>query len=271
MILAKIKDEYKKVIETNELEFFVEPDIQTEKQFENRINLENDEWFYIEIDPEHEMMITNYSDNFGNTVGLNDITDDEFGIVEVLFQQLEDEKIVFQKITPSKRLIHKKYLKKKHADKVEVNTIEHGIELSERVDAYFDGDKKLYFKKFSTIKSMFECIECYYRTASKEEIENFKKYAIVSLGDNLSDFGDANMKMVAIIADHVEIDLDDDAFKSKLMTEAARYNGKFQINNGQFQINKKTQLKDFLKLAIGELYPNPMTNEKMEASSAKRI
>ena len=272
MLLARMKKEYKKLLEDDNLEMFIEPDITTEIKFDSRDNLEDDEWFYIEIDEKHEEMIADYSSHFSSSASLNDVSDDDFSKIDIIFKQLEKEKLIFQKITPSKRLVHRKYLKKPLNKKVEINTIEHGIEISEKIDAYFDGCDRLYFKKFATIKSMFKCIECYYREANDKEIREFKNYSIIDIKDDLVDIGTRNMKMIAVIADDDKIDLESKDFNDKLLKNHEKYPEKnFQIERGRFIINTKKQLTDFLKLAIGELYENPMTNEKMEASSAKKL
>lgn len=118
---------------------------------------------------------------------------------------------------------------------------------------------------------MFDNIEDFYRVATQQDIEEFKQLSVVSCGSGLK-VGDNNLKMLAIINDDDDIDLNSNIFKSKLLTTYSDYpNQDFQVENGQFIINTNKQLTSFLKLALGRLYTNPMSNSKMEASSAKKL
>ena len=182
-----------------------------------------------------------------------------------------DNGIVFQKITSSKRMVKTSILKKPEDKKVEMSIIDNGIEITSKVDAYYS-ENRLYFKNFSTIKSMFENIEDFYREATSGEVLQFKEQSLVSIGENLTNLGTRNLNMLAIINDDEEIDLSDSSFKERMLSEYLNYPSlEFQVSNEQFIINSRKQLNLFLKLALGRLYENPMTKQKMEASSAKKI
>lgn len=249
-----------------------EPEITNPKKYDPEVHLEDDEWFFIEIDSAHEKMVHEYSCFFSNTAGLNDISKDEFSNIDVIFKQLQKGKIVFQKITASKRLIDKSILKwAEKRKKANRTAIENGIEIKKSIDALFDGTDKLYFRSFRTIKNMFSGIEDYYRVATEQELSEFKELSIISCNDKLK-VGTNNLKMLALLSNDEDIDLTDNKFYNKLLGEYVKYpNQDFQIANNQFVINTNKQLTSFLKLALGRLYTNPMTEHKMEASSAKKI
>lgn len=270
MIVVKLckADQYRKLLV--ELDSFVVPVSPNAIKYDVESKLEKEEWFYIDIDADHKNMIKNYSDCFSNSASLNEVLDNEFSVIEVIVQKVNDM-IIFQKITSSKRMVQTAILKKPKDNKVELSTIENGIEITSKVDAYYS-ENKLYFKNFSTIKSLFENIEDFYREATASEVYEFKELSLVSIGEKLEDLGTRNLNMLAIVNDDKEIDLADNKFKDKMLSEYQKYPQlDFQVNNEQFIINSKKQLNYFLKLALGRLYENPMTSKKMEASSAKKI
>ncbi|MFT9266986.1 Kiwa anti-phage protein KwaB-like domain-containing protein [Oenococcus sp.] len=262
------ESEYRKL--SIELKDISTPDMIDTIPFDAEKTREEDEWFYIQIDEPHKQMINDYADCFSNSASLNEISDKDFSKIDVIAKQ-ETNGIIFQKITPSKRMVKASILRKPLDKKAEINTIDNGIELTSKVDAYYS-EGKLYFKYFSTIRSMFKDIEEFYRVATSDEVHQFKEMSLVSVGKNFNDLGTRNLKMLAAIKDDSEINFSDVEFRNRMFEEYLNYPDlDFQVDNGQFVINTKKQLNLFLKLALGRLYENPMTRQKMEASSAKAI
>ncbi|MBZ5983780.1 hypothetical protein KIJ05_01330 [Leuconostoc gelidum subsp. gasicomitatum] len=270
MIVVKLCKVYEYRELSVKLDDFIIPNVLNTIKFDAETKLEEEEWFYIEVDQSHKKMIDNYSDCFINSVSLNEVSDNDFSNIEVIVKQI-DTNIIFQKITSSKRIVNKSILKKPEDKKVEMNTIDNGIEITSKIDAYYSEDR-LYFKNFAIIKSMFENIEDFYREATSSEVFQFKALSLVSVSERLTDLGTRNLNMLAIVNDDDEIDLSDSHFKEKMLLEYQKYSElDFEVDNQQFIINSKKQLNIFLKLALGRLYENPMTRQKMEASSAKKI
>ena len=271
MFLVKVGRTYRKLDNTDDISELVAPEIDPEnsREFDPEIKLEHDEWFYVEIDDSHMSMVKEYEDKFLNTVGLNDVNEAEFSKIDLIFRKVENDGLVFQKITQSKRLVDKSILKWRHR-RAERTIIENGIELKSENDAYFDGNDKLYFKNFRTIRSLFKGIDDYYRIASLAEVDEFKEFNLVSF---VSDFKikTDNLKMLAILKDD-EIDLSNTTIISTLLTSYEQYPEQdFKVSEGRFIIDTNKQLTSFLKLALGRLYTNPITKHKMEASSARRL
>lgn len=175
MFLVKVGRTYRKLDNTDDISELVAPEIDPEnsREFDPEIKLEHEEWFYIEIDDVHMSMVKEYGDKFLNTAGLNDVNEEEFSKIDLIFRKVENDGLVFQKITQSKRLVDKSILKWRHR-RAERTIIENGIELKSENDAYFDGNDKLYFKNFRTIRSLFKGIDDYYRIASQAEVDEFK-------------------------------------------------------------------------------------------------
>ena len=78
--------------------------------------------------------------------------------------------------------------------------------------------------------------------------------------------------MLAVLKDY-GIDLNDVAVKSTLLRTYSQYpRQEFDLDqNNIFQIDSNKKLTSFLKLALGRLYTNPITHDKMEANYAKKL
>ncbi len=272
MFLVKVGRKYRKLDNSDDISEFVVPTITSENsiEFDPEVKLEHEDWFYIEIDDDHMPMVKEYGDKFSSTVSLNDVTEEEFSKIDLIFRKVGNDELVFQKITQSKRMVDKSILKwLPNIGKPERTIIDNGIELKSEIDAYFDGNDKLYFKNFRTIHSLFKGIDDYYRIASRAEVNELKRVDLVSFSD--FEIKSNNLKMVAILKDD-EIDLSDTSIISTLLTSYVQYPEQdFKVSEGKFIIDSNKSLTSFLKLALGRLYTNPITNHQMEASSARRL
>mgnify|MGYP000945393046 CR=1 FL=1 len=274
MFLVKVDQEYRKLGNSDDISELVAPTIEPDNsiKFDPEAQLEHENWFYIEIDDIHMSMVKEYGDKFLSTVSLNDVTEEEFTKIDLIFRKLENDGLVFQKITKSKRMVDKSILKWiPNIRKPERTIIENGIELKSEIDAYFDGNNRLYFKNFRTIRSLFKGIDDYYRIASQAEVDEFKEFNLVCFVKEFK-IKTNNLKMLAVLKDY-GIDLNDVAVKSTLLRTYSQYpRQEFDLDqNNIFQIDSNKKLTSFLKLALGRLYTNPITHDKMEANYAKKL
>ena len=270
MFLVKVGQIYRKLENTDDISELVAPEIDPEnsREFDPEIKLEHDEWFYVEIDDSHMSMVKEYEDKFLNTAGLNDVNEEEFSKIDLIFRKVENDGLVFQKITQSKRLVDRSILKWRYRG-AERTIIEKGIELKSENDAYFDGNNKLYFRSFRTIHSLFKGIDDYYRIASQAEVNELKRINLVDFSD--FEIKSNNLKMVAILKDD-GIDLSDTSIISTLLTSYEQYPEQdFKVSEGRFIIDTNKRVTSFGKLALGRLYTNPITSHQMEANSARRL
>ena len=274
MFLVKVDQKYRKLDNSDDISELVAPMIEPDNiiKFDPEAQLEHEDWFYIEIDDIHMSMVKEYGDKFLSTVSLNDVTEEEFTKIDLIFRKVENDGLVFQKITKSKRMVDKSILKWiPNIGKPERTIIENGIELKSAIDAYFDGNDRLYFKNFRTIRSLFKGIDDYYRIASQAEVDEFKQFNLVSF---VSDFEikTNNLKMLAVLKDY-GIDLNDIGVKKTLLRSYSQYpNQEFELDENQnFIIDSNRKLTCLLKLALGRLYTNPITHHKMEANHAKKL
>lgn len=81
-----------------------------------------------------------------------------------------------------------------------------------------------------------------------------------------------NLKMLAVLKDY-DINLDNIKIKRILLKTHGNYpHQEFMLDeNDIFQIDSNKKLTSFLKLALGRLYTNPITKDKMEANYAKKL
>jgi len=252
----------------DDFEEFRKPEIVNEKEFGSELNLNEDEWFYIKIKNDHyEDMIGGYGLVVKNTTSLNQISRDNFGKLTVIFRSVDDDGLIFQKITPKKRLSNKKIITIGDAPDAKRIT---GIDISDKVDAYFNGNDRIYFKSYRTIKSLFKHIEEYYRIATAEDVKIFYEFSGCEIFVRNSDLTDSIRKKIAIIVDNKKLDLNNQTVISKLIDYHEDYTkDELYVSSGQFIVQSKKQLDSFCSLVLGRFYENYMTGDTEEALSTK--
>lgn len=130
---------------------------------------------------------------------------------------------------------------------------------------------ELYFKNFRTINGLFKNIDDYYRVANSIEIDNFKQFDIIKFTSDF-EIKTNNLRMLALLEDDEDLDLSDNSLKSTLLTSYSKYpQQEFKEENGVFIINSNKSLTCFLKLVLGRLYTNPITQHQMEANYARKL
>jgi len=269
-----------KIIFTDEenlqkIHFFSIPQIQKDKiiEFEAEKKIESDEWFYIIIDGEHREMITPYTDCSQNTADINTVLANDYQNIETIFRvdiENEEQKIVFQKITNSKRIQSKTFIS--FYDHPKVIEQKNSIDFAERIDAYFDGKDKIYFRNFSTIRSLFNGIEDYYREATNDEVKKIIQNEMLQCAKDVK-VGIRNRKRIAAILSDESIKLDNQDFQNAIKQYANKYPEiLLTTNEGEkYIINNDKDLGTFLALVSGRYYTSEITGEKMEAKETVKL
>lgn len=281
MILAKCKREYKilklKKADINQL--YQSPITEQTQliEFNTEAKCEVDEWLYIDLLNHKEEIITPFLDLFKSTANLNTFDDDSFSSMDFLITKpKESNELILKKITKAKRLENISILQIKGRQlgpsALKVINIPNGIELDGNIDAYYDGNNRLYFKNFNKIHNIFKGIDIFYREANEEEVKSFKNSACLDLSGYTRDIGIRNLKMIAIIKDNPKIDLDHPEYIQQMISQASNFDAiTLSVENNKFIINNESDLSQFLKLALGRFYINPLTDDKMLANTAKTI
>lgn len=281
MILAKCKREYKilklKKADINQL--YQSPITEQTQliEFNTEAKCEVDEWLYIDLLNHKEEIITPFLDLFKSTANLNTFDDDSFSSMDFLITKAkESNELILKKITKAKRLENISILQIKGRQvgpsALKVINIPNGIELDGNIDAYYDGNNRLYFKNFNKIHNIFKGIDIFYREANEEEVASFKNSACLELSGYTREIGIRNLKMIAIIKDNPKINLDQPEYIQQMISQAANFDAiTLSVENNKFIINNESDLSQFLKLALGRFYINPLTDDKMLANTAKTI
>lgn len=126
-------------------------------------------------------------------------------------------------------------------------------------------------KLLQDINGLFKNIDDYYRVANSIEIDNFKQFDIIKFTSDF-EIKTNNLRMLALLEDDEDLDLSDNSLKSTLLTSYSKYpQQEFKEENGVFIINSNKSLTCFLKLVLGRLYTNPITQHQMEANYARKL
>ena len=249
-----------------------------EKEFRIDYSLGNDEWFFISLnEDERKEMIDDYLLVASSSADCNKVTPDQYNKLLTLYLIREKDKvgdIIFN------RIFDRFYIKSKTFINVDISgpkikTETNFVEFNHSVDAFWNGVKnKLYFKKYSTIKPFFSGIEKYYRSATKEEVGSFLEndFFLVSAAFNKSKLGERALHNIAIILDSKEIDFSDVDVRKSYITYANEFKAfDVSIENGQFKVEKASDLTKILSVLQERLYVAPITKEKRVASSTSPI
>ena len=81
-----------------------------------------------------------------------------------------------------------------------------------------------------------------------------------------------NLKLIGIINDSENIDLNDESYIKQMVEHSESFETiTLEIKENKFVINNEDDLNQFLKLALGRFYINPLTSDKMVASTAQVV
>ncbi len=281
MIIVHCKNSYKLLnVDIENVQSLVNNPIKNLEHplnFNPEIKCEGDEWFYIDIEEYKDKMINPYLKLFESTAQLNPLEGNFLKDVTLLINKLDNSNsLVFKKITKSKRIESKHFLKVSgiecRSDKLEVVDVSNSIEIDSNVDAYYDGYNRLYFKNYSRIHTIFNGIDAFYREATEEEVNNFKKTQCLDLNQYNKSIGKRNLRLISSINDNENIDLNDEEFINDMIMHSQSFETiTLEIKDNRFVIKCENDLNQFLKLALGMFYINPLTSDKMVANAAQVV
>lgn len=281
-MLAKCKGEYR-ILQVDKDEvpsLFNSPIKDTDEliKFDAEAKCEPDEWLFIDVGNQKNKMILPYLERLSSTVQYNIIDDKSSREVSLLVNRIEDsENLIFKKITKSKHIQGKIVLgffgRELRNAKINSIKIPNGIMIDEQIDAYYDGEKNiLYFKDFARIHTFFNGIDSFYREATAEEVSKFRETRCLNLSGYNKNISKRNLKLIGIINDSENIDLNDESYIKQMVEHSESFETiTLEIKENKFIINNEDDLNQFLKLALGRFYINPLTSDKMVASTAQVV
>jgi hypothetical protein len=256
-------------------------DTNAERKFQPDYKLDDDEWFYVDINADDKaMMMAPYLPAVESTVDANNIISSQYKELAVLYLASKDSngkiKIIFNRIFDKFYITSKVFLKFIDSGEAAVTTEENIVEFNSNVDAYWDdATSKLYFKSYSTIKPLFKWIEKFYRSATSEEVDSFitSGFFKVEKSFKSENLGERALKHIAGIIDEKSIDFSDLAVRKKYNEYAKGYSESgFSINeDGKFILTKVSDLTHVINLLQERYYTSQITNEKRVAHSTSNI
>ncbi|AWG21868.1 hypothetical protein FFWV33_10160 [Flavobacterium faecale] len=270
-LLAKTKGrtgDFFKVISNEEI-FALPDDLDNPIEYNSDYKLEDDEWFAIEAFSEKEYCIDFLTHRFIST-DYNQLPVTAYNNINYLCAY-QTGIYYFQKLTSS-QVIQKKYFSCSIAPTLVVN--EPIIVINNYPDAiYIKTEDILYFKRLTSLTTIFNGIDELYKEATQEETEAFLLSDFISLDINYSaeSVKKANRKRIAMAMETLQRFTPIE--KSEIFIYIREYceDLNFDENDENFTISTEDELKKLLFGIEQRYYTTRQGNERRLANSVTTI
>jgi hypothetical protein len=267
-LIAKIREQsrttnkYRKVISDKSI--FVLPDnLDNAVAYNPNTLLDDGDWFVITEFSSKEYFLDLLVANF-DSVDYEQLGSREFEKLDFLFSY-QDENYFFQNILKS-QLVRKKLISFGEPFSFDENSA--SIVIKDIADAIYDKNKdNLYFRKLSSITSIFGGIDQLHREATETETAKFLNSDFISLINNFSshDVKIANRKRIALALDTLRNFNDRD--KDTVFEYIHDYCPELSATNNSFSIGGENDLKMLLFGIEQRFYTTPVGEERRIANS----
>ena len=266
-LLAKTKGRngsFFKVISDEQI-FEIPDDISNSVDYNADYKLEDDEWFVIKDFSEKEFCIDFLTKRFVSTE-YNQIALNDYSKIEFLCSY-QTGIYYFQKLATT-QLIRKKWFSLSDAPTLMEN--EPIIVINNFADAIYKKDEdNLYFKKLTSVTSIFKGIEELYKEATQEETESFLENDFIKLDDNYSadKVKTANRKRIAMAMETLNRFSSEEKHSIFVYIKDYCEDLNFDENDSNFTITNEDDLKKLLYGIEQRYYTTPLGNERRLANS----
>ena len=146
------------------------------------------------------------------------------------------------------------------------------ILLTGEVDAYWTGSR-LYFKKFTTIRSLFPGIQKMYKELTENEANEFLSSELFELKDEMSiDFISLrNRNKIASIVMNKSVDLKDPEVCEKYLEYAKDYNLDLEIDQGKIALIDNSDVGKVISLLVESYYTTEINKERREIRTSRKL
>ena len=253
------------VVKTQEGSFYDVPDFTNTREYVDDIKLEEGQWFVVENFSQKDYCIDFLQATFDNTAYSNlprDIYPNLAFIVSV-----QGDIFCFQKIVTS-TVLHKKIVDFKLNQEPDVIDCKHAIVLSNDADGYYDkAADKLYFKKLSSLTSIFDGISVLYNEATNEETGSFLDLDILNIGEGygINDVKTANRRRIKAAMD--KYNGFNNEQRAAIPTYLQKYVDDVPFEDGKFNVNNEEDLTKILNCLSQRYYTTEIDEEKRLANS----
>ena len=279
-LLAEIKKERNrnntlKILSEDEEIYEFPNDLDYPKDYDSDYKLEDDEWFHIPDFKSRSYSIAIIEEGV-NSTDYETISRTQQNDIKFLvsYQEYDDETsyFFFQKITPSQYL-RKRWFKISDNPTIEKNSPI--IIIKDHPDAIYGVEEDtLYFKKLTTISSIFPGISELYKEATQEETEEFLDSDFINLknGYNAGRVGPANRKRIAMaVATFQSFDDSQKATIFDYIKEYCEEELPYDDEAKQFSVSDEEGLKQLLWGIEQRYYTTRVGDERRVANSVSRI
>jgi hypothetical protein len=270
-LLAKTRGrngDYFKVISNSEI-YTLPDDLDNPKEYDTDYKLEDDEWFAITEFSEKEYCIDFLTRRFIST-DYNQLPRAQYTNIEYLVAY-QTGYYCFQKLTSS-QVINRRYFSM--SEQPELVTNAPIILINQVPDAIYHKEEDiLYFKKLTSITTIFRGIYELYREATQEETEEFLENDFINLADDYSaeNVKKANRKRIAMA--QATLQTFNRRQKRQIFSYIREYceDLEFDENSENFSISNEEDLKKLLYGIEQRYYTTKIGNEKRLANSVSPV
>ena len=173
--VAVLGDSKAEIADNDISDYYREPAIPFPTQFSPFHTLEDGEWFYVNLSEDDKReLLGAYLDVSESPSSVNPILQDQYDLVNCLYGY-DGERIIFTKITPKYIIKNKIFiLQSNDLKQAHIQKRSRAIDFDpSKVDAYYDGGSRLYFRNYNTVNSLFTGLSKFYRDAGEKEIQDF--------------------------------------------------------------------------------------------------
>lgn len=228
-------------------------------------NLDEDSWFGIENFSQEEYCLDILKNEFISAEYNTLLTQEEADNLDFIFTYQDDNVYYFQNITKS-QLKYRRFISLGDRYSFESNSRDISINLTP--DAIYIKDVNImYFKKLSSLSSIFNGISVLYREATQEETATFLENDFISLENDYSaeNVKQANRKRIAMAVD--TMNRYDNEQKAAVFESLREYCPDLIAEDGAFYISCENQLKLLLYGIEQRFYTTPDGRERRIANS----
>lgn len=273
-VFAKIKtrtktENVKKLLSSDDELYGIQGTLSSEAVvYDPRTNLDEDSWFKIDSFNTSPYCIDLLKNEY-STVDFDLLTKGQFTLIDYIFVQQGDY-ICFQNITKSKLISRKAIIHIGDNYQLDNNSI--SITINASPDAIYDKNRNvLYFKKLSSITSIFKGIEQLYREATDSEVQSFlnNKFIHLSNGFDANSVKTPNRHRIAIAVDALGRLKKDE--KKQVLSYINDYCPELKYQKGTFEIGSEEELKQLLYGIEQRYYTTIVGGEKRLANSIIKL
>lgn len=266
--------------------FYQMPNVTSSIEFVPDILLEWDSWYYVTLnETQIQEMLWPYINNTSGATSTSTINDQNYDEVAALFliennaANTNPPKMIVSKVTAWKILQPRKVIVLS-VWWAEIVEREKAISFDGYIDAYYDWANKLFFKRFSGIKSLFKNIEVFYKKATEEQKMEFLNNDFFTTTKNRDRFNvwDRNMRRIALVMDQLSakwIDLSAQSTRDTYVQYANKYRTSWKITinitDWKLEFSTNEDLWEILDVLEENLYTTEITGEPRVSHVNKTI